>query len=206
MTLEAYISTYGYLALFIGAVLEGESFVLIAGFLAHQGYLQLPWVMGVAGVGAFAGDQFFFHLGRKGGLAFITKPRWQRRAGKVRQLLDRFQVPVVIGFRFLYGLRIATPIIVGLAGYSAVRFLILNAIGAGIWAVLIGMVGYLFGNLVTPYLAQAKHYQWWIVAGIAVFWSLLWLGHRLILKREEAGERIQPDRLERSDESPENSA
>jgi membrane protein DedA with SNARE-associated domain len=204
MTLEQYISTYGYLALFIGAVMEGESVVLVAGFLAHQGYLQLPWVMIVAGVGAFAGDQLFFHLGRKGGLAFIRKPHWVRRAAKVRRLLNRYQAWIVIGFRFLVGLRIATPIIIGMSGYSALRFLILNAIGAALWATLVGTAGYLFGNLVTPYIAQAREYQWWIVLGVLTFWSLMWLLHRLLTKREDvaaADSKANPDPAE---ESPEN--
>jgi membrane protein DedA with SNARE-associated domain len=185
MSLEYYVATYGYLALFIGAVMEGESFVIIAGFLAHQSYLELPWVMIVAAVGAFVGDQFFFYLGRRGGMAFIRKPHWQRRAAKVRKLLERYQVWIVIGFRFLYGMRIATPIIVGMAGYSAFRFLILNGLGSIIWAVLIGAVGYLFGNLVTPYLAKAKEYEYWIIAGILLFWMAVWTVHRILVKRQE---------------------
>jgi membrane protein DedA with SNARE-associated domain len=202
MTLEQYISTYGYFALFIGAVMEGESFVLVAGFLAHQGYLQLPWVMVVAGTGAFTGDQIFFHLGRRGGLAFVRKPHWVRRAAKVRQLLERYQNWIVIGFRFLIGLRIATPIIIGMAGYSALRFLILNAIGATIWAVVIGFVGYLFGNLVTPYIAQAREYQWWIILGILSFWSLMWLLHHFLTKHEIKSQTIDQINQNQTEESP----
>lgn len=203
MSLESYISTYGYLALFLGAILEGESFVLVGGFLAHEGYLQLPWVMIVAAAGAFSGDQIFFHLGRRSGFTFIKKHHWKRRAERVRKLLERYQAWVVIGFRFLYGLRIATPIVIGLTGYSAIRFLILNAIGAMLWAGLVGTAGYLFGNLVTPYLEHAKSYRWWIVLGVIGFWSLMWLGHRILTKREEAREKAQRAQAE---ESPENNA
>ena len=48
MTLESFVVTYGYLALLTGALLEGETIVIIAGIMAHSGYLQLPWVIGVA--------------------------------------------------------------------------------------------------------------------------------------------------------------
>lgn len=45
MSLENVIESYGYWALFLGTLLEGETFVVIAGFLAHQGYLQLKLVI-----------------------------------------------------------------------------------------------------------------------------------------------------------------
>ena len=38
--LEHYIETYGYLAVMIGTFLEGETILVLAGFAAHQGYLQ----------------------------------------------------------------------------------------------------------------------------------------------------------------------
>jgi membrane protein DedA with SNARE-associated domain len=43
MSLESCVQSYGYLALLGGAFIEGETTVLIAGFLAHNGYFQFPW-------------------------------------------------------------------------------------------------------------------------------------------------------------------
>jgi membrane protein DedA with SNARE-associated domain len=45
MTLESVLTTYGYFALMIGTFLEGETILIAAGFLAHRGYLELPWVI-----------------------------------------------------------------------------------------------------------------------------------------------------------------
>ena len=45
MSIETIIAAYGYPALFVGTVLEGESILVIAGFLAHRGLLFLPWVV-----------------------------------------------------------------------------------------------------------------------------------------------------------------
>ncbi len=64
MTLESFIQTYGYLALLVGTFLEGETILVLAGFAAHLGYLNLPWVILVAFVGTLSGDQLFFYLGR----------------------------------------------------------------------------------------------------------------------------------------------
>ena len=40
MTLEYLISQYGYVALFIGVFLEGETILILAGFAAHLGHLK----------------------------------------------------------------------------------------------------------------------------------------------------------------------
>ena len=48
MNLPELIETYGYWAVLGGTLLEGESVLLLAGFAAHRGYLDLPIVVGVA--------------------------------------------------------------------------------------------------------------------------------------------------------------
>jgi len=64
VSLSGLIADYGYVALFAGTLLEGETVLILAGFAAHQGYLQLHWVIGIALLGGFLGDQFYFWLGR----------------------------------------------------------------------------------------------------------------------------------------------
>ena len=41
MTLESIVMTYGYAALLAGVLVEGETIVLVAGYLAHNGYLTV---------------------------------------------------------------------------------------------------------------------------------------------------------------------
>ena len=59
MNISELISQYGYWALFAGTLLEGETWLILAGFAAHQGYLQLHWVMLIAMTGGFLGDQAY---------------------------------------------------------------------------------------------------------------------------------------------------
>ena len=40
INLEPLVSTYGYPALLVGTFLEGETILVIAGFLAHRGYCR----------------------------------------------------------------------------------------------------------------------------------------------------------------------
>jgi membrane protein DedA with SNARE-associated domain len=56
MSLELLVKTFGYWALFVGTFLEGETILIICGFFAHRGYLELAWVIVVAFMGSLAGD------------------------------------------------------------------------------------------------------------------------------------------------------
>ena len=78
------IQSYGYVIVFAGTLLEGETVVALAGFAAHQGYLQLSIIIPVAICGAVIGDQVFFYLGRFKGKGMIAKhPEWQPRIEKM---------------------------------------------------------------------------------------------------------------------------
>ncbi|MDD5308870.1 MAG: DedA family protein [Deltaproteobacteria bacterium] len=169
MDLESLIRTYGYLALFVGTFLEGETILVIAAAMAHHGYLRLPWVVLVAMLGSMSGDQLAYYLGRTRGASLLAKrPRWQARVDKARRLFERHKVPVMLGFRFLYGLRNVTPLVIGISGVSYRTFGPLNALGAAVWAACFSAAGYLFGAAVHTVLRDARSYELWIFGGLAL--------------------------------------
>jgi membrane protein DedA with SNARE-associated domain len=57
VNLPGLVEQYGYAAVFVGALAEGESVLLAAGFAAHRGLLHLPTVVATAAVAATIGDQ-----------------------------------------------------------------------------------------------------------------------------------------------------
>jgi len=178
VSIECLIETYGYGALFVGTVFEGETIVVLAGYAAHRGYLDLPWVMLVAFVGTMCADQAYFFLGRKKGRSFVdARPRWQSRAARVQRLLARYELWVVFGFRFLYGIRSVTPFIIGASGYRPRRFLVLNLFGAGVWSIAIAMVGYLFGSLAETLIKDFKKYELVLLGALAAGGVVIWLLH-----------------------------
>jgi membrane protein DedA with SNARE-associated domain len=192
MTFEYLIARYGYPALVAGTALEGEMILVIAGFLAHRGYLALPYVIFAAFIGTFAGDQFYFHLGRKSGAALLEhRPQWQAKAARARTLFERHRIPIVLGFRFLYGLRTITPFVIGMSGFSVRLFLLINVISAVIWAVLISCLGYGFGEFLSVLLKDVKHWERWIILGILVIGGLGWLCHYVIRQLRERKNSVQ---------------
>lgn len=174
--LQQLVIDYGYLALFIGTYLEGETILVIAGFLASRGYLELHWVMLSAFLGTFAGDQTFFYLGRWKGIAFLEKrPLWHSKTDKVFDLLHRHQLPVILGFRFLYGVRNVTPFVIGASRIPPLKFFGLNFLGALLWAVVVGYLGYQFGHLAESIMGKVKQYEMYllgalVIGGLLLFW------------------------------------
>ncbi len=183
MSIAGLISQYGYTALFFGAFLEGETFLILGGFAAHRGYLELPWVMVTAMVGGFLGDQFYFWLGRRHGswvrARFPTlEPGFQR----ANRLIERHHMPLIVGVRFLYGVRTVGPVAIGMSGVPVWRFALLNGLGAVIWSVLIGGAGYVFGQVLQGLIEDVKSIEDKIILGILAV-SLAWQLARRVRSR-----------------------
>ena len=172
MSLETFVEIYGYPALLVGTFFEGETFLVLAGFAASLGYLDILWVILVAFAGTLSSDQVFFYLGRRHSpmvQSFLTYyPAWQNRIERVERHIERHQAALVFIFHFLYGLRIAFLLVIGLSRIPAGRFFVLNLLSALVWAVVVGMGGYLFGSALAMIIGDLKNLESYILAGIAL--------------------------------------
>ena len=98
--ISEFVATYGYLSIFFGTLLEGETILIAGGFAAHRGMLNLPLVILVAIVGSSLGDQLAFWLGRYKGNALMERvPALARRKDRIHELLHRYDalIPHVDG-------------------------------------------------------------------------------------------------------------
>jgi membrane protein DedA with SNARE-associated domain len=176
VSMETIIQNYGYLAILVGTFLEGETVLILGGFAAQRGYLELPWVIAVAFIGTLCGDQLFFILGRWHSRAFLSRwPKWDKQIVKAERLLKRFKILLMLMFRFFYGLRSVTPFVIGMSAFPAPQFVLLNALAAGVWAVVIGTGGYFFGNALDAFLGNIKHRELQAFVAIAFIGILIWL-------------------------------
>jgi membrane protein DedA with SNARE-associated domain len=185
ITVQAFIDTYGYLAILVGTFLEGETILVLGGLAAHSGYLDLSYVILMAFIGTLCGDQLFFFLGRWHSDAFLKRrPSLRTRIAKAQRLLDRFKTPIFMGFRFFYGLRTVTPFVIGMSAVPTVKFVFLNAAGALIWAIAFGTGGYLFGNALEAVIGNVKHYEIPVFGLIAALGAVIWIIHIVRRKRD----------------------
>jgi len=180
---------FGYVALFVGTFLEGETILLIAAFLAHRGYFNIYWVTVVAALGTMFGDQLFYFIGRKHGMTFLDRrPRWKEKFQRAQQLIRHHELLIIFTFRFLYGLRNITPFALGISGTKPRLFVPLNIVAAIVWAVIFAGLGYLLGELAVTVLGKAHKYEFLIVAAIILLWASVWIV-RFVKARRESGRR-----------------
>ncbi|HEY0386401.1 MAG TPA: DedA family protein [Pyrinomonadaceae bacterium] len=185
-----YVIGYGYWAVFFGVMLEnaglpipGETILLVAGFFAARGHFTLPLVMLIAATGASIGDNIGFAIGHHYGRGFLVRyGRFvfltPRRLVRINDFFEKHGEKTILVARFITGLRVFAAIF---AGASAMRwrvFVIYNIAGAILWAIVITLLGYLFGNslpLLERWVGRSGVFM--LVAGIVAA-AVVWRVHR----------------------------
>jgi len=197
--LEDIIRDYGYVAVLIGTFFEGETIVIMAGIAAHQGFMTVELVALSAFLGSYAGDQTWFHLGRRYGRRWLAKkPHWQARVTRVAQLLKRNDTLFILSFRFFYGLRNISPVAIALSDIPWFRFFVLNGIAAALWAIIFSIGGYVFGRGLEAMLGHVHVIQV-IILGIILGGIIAVLGYFHIRRRVQ---QRQQSKLIRKNKSP----
>lgn len=181
------LAQYGYLAVFLGSVVEGESILLLAGFAAHQGYLDFWAVAALACLGGALGDQTSFLLGRRYGQALLERfPKLKAHAATVDRLVARYRAGVIVMVRFLYGLRVAGPVALGMGATPLRTFAAFNLLGAAVWSLLVAGTGYGFGRALNLILEDARRWEEAALVLLAAAAVGLWLARGRMARHRDA--------------------
>ncbi|WJH39529.1 DedA family protein [Aliirhizobium terrae] len=188
MSPEHLIAQYGVLAVFLGAAFEGETAVFLGGVFAHRHFMTWWEAAAAATFGSFAADQAWFFAGRYANrLTFVQRFLKMEAATKVSRLLEAHPTGFILSFRFIYGMRTVSPVLIGLSAVPALRFVVLNFIAAVVWGTLIITIGYLFGNAVEALFGRSRLHMHLLImlvpiafaVVLAAFASRRWMHHRL---------------------------
>lgn len=142
MSLSELLQQYGYIAVFVAGLFEGETILMLGAFAVHQGYLSLWPLIACGAAAAFLTDQFYFHLGRRKGQQLIaTRPKLHTHIERVNGFVSRHPVATIFLMRFAWGLRIALPASLGMSRMAAPVYAALDAVAALLWATLVALFG-----------------------------------------------------------------
>lgn len=187
MSPEELLHHFGYLAVFVGTFLEGETILVMAGFFAERGYLDVWKVFAVSSVGAYLGHIFWFWLGRRYGVQLLERfPRMKQHFGKGIRMFERYGAMAIVITQWLYGLRITCAVIIGISRISVWKFLFYEALSVVAWAGAITAAGYFFGAAVERLLGRAAHVEKYALIAIVVAGVGFWLWHRWKEKKEQS--------------------
>lgn len=170
-----HLLTYGYVLLFLGTAFEGEATYITAAYLAHRGHMNLWAVFGVGVAANIISTQAFYQIARWSGRhAFERKAARNPRVQRVYKWVQRRGSALVLACRFMFGFRIAVPAACGAAGMKMGRFLFLNVLGALIWGVVFGAVGFGLAGVARAMLAEMREsYEWPLAIGLFFAIALL---------------------------------
>lgn len=166
---------YGYFVILGWTFLEGETIVVIAGWVSASVGLK-PWLIALcAFIGSFCSDQLMFSLGKYKGKAILDYfPRIARNMDKAAALFKKYDTALILGFRFVYGVRNITPIMLGISGVSHRKFFVLNFIGAGVWAVTFTYGGVFAGKTFMHVMNSVGHGIFYCILAVIVLAGLIW--------------------------------
>jgi membrane protein DedA with SNARE-associated domain len=175
-----------YLGVFVLTFLEGETIVLFAGFAAAQGLVD-PWLLLIAAwLGSFSGDQLYFWLARRYGTGLLDRyPRWRHGVDQALSWLKRYDAGFILAFRFIYGVRNISSFALGLSPVRGNRFLALNFVAAGLWAVSFVAVGYFLGHAFRAVLGDlVQSFSLVMLAAFVAISVGVWAVHRWQKRRQ----------------------
>ncbi|WP_405015120.1 DedA family protein [Kitasatospora sp. NBC_01539] len=176
--------------LLVGFFLPGDSLLFTAGLLcttgAHSGpHLDLAQVLAAAAVGALAGAQAGYVIGRRGGPALLARSRnkhLHEGAARAEELLNRYgHGKAVVLARFVPVVRTVLNPLAGALGVKARPFTLWQVVGGLVWTFGLVLAGYALGSSVP----NVDRYLLPIVA-VVVAVSLLPLVLELLRSRRRA--------------------
>ena len=183
--MEALITRFGLLAVFVGTAIEGDLGLILGGVAAHLGLMD-PLAVGVAGtLGGFTGDAAWYLVGRFNADALRRSRVYQRVGPTIERLVARFGAWQILFARPVYGTRVASMLLWGTQRLSPVRFAVLDLAACAAWAVLLVSLGYFSTGSVAAVMGKVRRIEEWVALAIVVALSVAMLVH--VVVRRTAG-------------------
>lgn len=178
MTVDNFIQDYGYWAVLFGSMIEGESIILTASALAAMGHLSIYTIGLITFLGTLIADQGIFLLGYFYGEKSLNRLRekfnfLKPHIEKVLSFLKKNETIYILCFRFIYGIRIISPFIIGAQGIPFKRFAMLNVVAAALWTILSCSLGYFLGKIFKNSTHQIGMLMCFLLIGIFVGSALI---------------------------------
>lgn len=184
---------YGYLAVFVGILLEnigiplpGETITIVGGFLAGNKELNYWYVLGCAIAGASIGGTIGYWIGRKGGWALLVKVGKlfrlsEEKLGKLKEDFSENAGKAVFVGRFIALLRVFASPLAGVAEMPFLKFTAYNLLGASTWASVMVTISFFAGRVLPLEELVTWAAKFAVLAlGIVVAWIVIpiWLESR----------------------------
>lgn len=132
--------------------LPGDSFILVAGVLASQGYFNIWLLLIVMFIAAITGNNLGYFLGKKYGPRLFSRENHllfdKNHIERAKSFYAKYGPITIVLARFTPMVRTLAPILAGVGHMNYQTFFFYNVIGAFLWVAGLGLVGYWAGGLI----------------------------------------------------------
>jgi membrane protein DedA with SNARE-associated domain len=163
--LVSYLAHFSYVGVFIVLTLSGyvipipeEVLLLLIGYIAGSGYMNVYGALGVSLLGILAGDNLIFWLATSSS-TYIEKLRARLKQGtllKYEELMRTHLGKTIFGSRFIVGLRFLGPFLAGSIQVPWNTFQVYNGLALIIYVPILVLLGYHFHNQVAVVIARVE--------------------------------------------------
>ena len=168
-----------YILLFFGIFLEGEIVFLSAVIAAHQGILNIWIVVLVAIIATLTSDVFYFNAGRLKAKKWLSKSKFTEKFESVNKRLLRHRTKMLWSYRFIYGMRMITPFVLGTQEISFTYFMKYCVLSTILWCSVFVFIGYSFGEIIINNMKHIEKIEYYVIAGLIIVSLFLIISKRL---------------------------
>ena len=207
-----FLVEHGYVILAIWVMLDQTGVpapalpgLIMAGALAGTGQLELGTVLGVATLASLPSDLLWYEVGRRRGgsvLGFLCRLSLEPEScvRTTENVFARYGARTLLIAKFVPGLQTAAPPLAGIMRMPFARFLMLDSVGALLWAVTFVVPGYVFHDQLERLVPVAARLGGGLfvvlIAPLSIYLALKFAQRSRFL-RTLRGARIAPEELKR---------
>lgn len=181
------LKEYGYIAMFLIALIEngiffllpGDSMLIAAGILAAGDIFNVYIVMMMFSVGSFVGNLIGYEIGKKLEI-YRERHKWLRRIlqdqyiEEAHKTFAKYGDRIVLVQRYIPMVRTFGPMVAGAVGMRYQTFILYSIAGSLLWSVSLVLPAYWLGNHVPGIESRIEIMVLTVIAitSIPVIWQL----------------------------------
>src|SRR3989338_10109371 len=158
-----YLISYKYFFLFLGGLIEGMNVLVLAGFIASSGQINLWVILPILIFAHFLNGCGWYLVGYLGGAKALDK--WGHKnklshqvINRIQEYFEKYSGRAIMFAKFTFSLEIATMILSGSLKYNLKKFSKYNFYGSTGWVFMAVFVGYFFGQSFKLFFSFVKNF------------------------------------------------
>ncbi len=173
--MEELYETCGYVATFLGTLLEGEISLTTSMLGAKMGHYNVWVAMIVAFAGAWIADWFKYLIGKTQGATLLErKPKIKDKVDRATVWFEKHPYLILTFYKFLFGTTTVILVLAGIKKISYARFALHTGISVALWVGVLGGAAYHCSELLLRNFEFLSDHKLVIIGALSLLAASYW--------------------------------